>query len=57
MKSVEVYVDGQTAGTADARYENHFIFAITKAVDNSNECLHEDADAAPGTPDMREPFA
>jgi hypothetical protein len=57
MQGVEVDIDGEPAGTADAGDKDDVIFAVTFPVNHPNQCLHKNADAAAGTPYMRESLA
>jgi hypothetical protein len=57
VQRVEVNVYGKATGTADTGYEDDIVFAVPFTVDNPNQGLHENANAAAGTPDVREPLA
>jgi hypothetical protein len=55
VEGIQVHVSRNPAGAADPRADRHFVQIEVRALESGREALHDRADPAGGTPDMRYP--
>jgi hypothetical protein len=54
VERIEIHVDAQPPGAADARHQDDLVFGEAGGVDGPDQRPQDDAVAAPRAPDVRE---